>query len=59
MVLLCIRRSDIDADRKVAVLGVMAEIENPDKAHADLAQLARANNIEIIAVGTSGYGSIP
>ena len=51
--------AQIPADRKVAVLGVMAEIENPDKAHADIAQLARANNIEIIAVGTSGYGSIP
>ena len=51
--------AQIPADRKVAVLGVMAEIENPDKAHADIAQLARANNIEIIAVGTSGYGSTP
>jgi UDP-N-acetylmuramoyl-tripeptide--D-alanyl-D-alanine ligase len=35
----------------------MAEIENPEKAYADIAQLARANNIDIIAVGTSGYGT--
>ncbi len=51
--------AQIPADRKVAVLGVMAEIENPEKAYADIARLARANNIEIIAVGTSGYGSTP
>ena len=51
--------AQIPADRKVAVLGVMAEIENPEKAYADIAQLARANNIDIIAVGTSGYGSTP
>lgn len=49
--------AQIPADRKVAVLGVMAEIENPDKAHTDIARLARANNIDIIAVGTSGYGT--
>lgn len=51
--------AQIPADRKVAVLGVMAEIENPELAYTDIARLARANNIEIIAVGTSGYGSTP
>jgi len=49
--------AQIPADRKVAVLGVMAEIENPEKAYTDIARLARANNIDIIAVGTSGYGT--
>jgi len=28
-------------------------------AYTDIARLARANNIEIFAVGTSGYGSTP
>jgi UDP-N-acetylmuramoyl-tripeptide--D-alanyl-D-alanine ligase len=51
--------AQISATRKVAVLGVMAEIENPEMAYTDIARLARANNIEIIAVGTSGYGSTP
>ena len=51
--------AQIPADRKVAVLGVMAEIENPEMAYADIARLARASNIDIIAVGTSGYGSTP
>jgi UDP-N-acetylmuramoyl-tripeptide--D-alanyl-D-alanine ligase len=51
--------AQIPADRKVAVLGIMAEIENADKAHADIARLAQAHNIEVIAVGTSGYGSTP
>ena len=49
--------AQIPADRKVAVLGVMAEIENPEKAYTDIARLARANNIDIIAVGTGGYGT--
>ena len=35
----------------------MAEIENPEMAYTDIARLARANNIDIIAVGTSGYGT--
>ena len=51
--------AQISATRKVAVLGVMAEIENPEMAYTDIARLARANNIEVIAVGTSGYGSTP
>ena len=51
--------AQIPADRKVAVLGVMAEIENPEMAYTDIARLARASNIDIIAVGTSGYGSTP
>ena len=49
--------AQISATRKVAVLGVMAEIENPEMAYTDIARLARANNIDIIAVGTDGYGS--
>ncbi len=49
--------AQISATRKVAVLGVMAEIENPELAYTDIARLARANKIEIIAVGTGGYGT--
>ena len=49
--------AQIPATHKVAVLGVMAEIENPESAYVKIAQLAKAGNIEIIAVGTDGYGS--
>jgi len=49
--------AQISTTRKVAVLGVMAEIENPESAYVKIAQLAKAGNIEIIAVGTDGYGS--
>jgi UDP-N-acetylmuramoyl-tripeptide--D-alanyl-D-alanine ligase len=49
--------AQISATRKVAVLGVMAEIENPESAYVKIAQLAQDGNIEIIAVGTDGYGS--
>ncbi|MSX37553.1 MAG: UDP-N-acetylmuramoylalanyl-D-glutamyl-2, 6-diaminopimelate--D-alanyl-D-alanine ligase, partial [Actinobacteria bacterium] len=49
--------AQISATRKVAVLGVMAEIENPELAYTDIARLARANKIEIIAVGTGGFGT--
>ena len=51
--------AQISATRKVAVLGIMAEIENPEMAYTEIARLARANNIEIIAVGTGGYGVGP
>jgi UDP-N-acetylmuramoyl-tripeptide--D-alanyl-D-alanine ligase len=49
--------AQISATRKVAVLGIMAEIENPESAYAKIAQMAQAGSIEIIAVGTDGYGS--
>ena len=49
--------AQISATRKVAVLGIMAEIENPESAYAKIAHMAQAGNIEIIAVGTDGYGS--
>jgi UDP-N-acetylmuramoyl-tripeptide--D-alanyl-D-alanine ligase len=49
--------AQIPATRKVAVLGIMAEIENPESAYAKIAHVAQVGNIEIIAVGTDGYGS--
>jgi len=49
--------AQIPATHKVAVLGVMAEIENPESAYVKIAQLAQDCNIDIIAVGTDGYGS--
>jgi UDP-N-acetylmuramoyl-tripeptide--D-alanyl-D-alanine ligase len=49
--------AQIPATHKVAVLGVMAEIENPESAYVKIAQLAHDGNIEVIAVGTDGYGS--
>ena len=49
--------AQISATRKVAVLGIMAEIENPESAYAKIAHMAQAGSIEIIAVGTDGYGS--
>jgi UDP-N-acetylmuramoyl-tripeptide--D-alanyl-D-alanine ligase len=49
--------AQIPASHKVAVLGVMAEIENPESAYVKIAQLAQDGNIDIIAVGTDGYGS--
>jgi len=48
--------AQIPATRKIAVLGIMAEIENPESAYAKIARMAQAGNIEIIAVGTDGYG---
>ena len=42
--------------RRVAVLGVMAELADPAADHAAIAQLLRQRNIELIAVGTDNYG---
>ena len=49
----------MDASRRVAVVGLMAEVEHPQAAHADVAQLARHLGIELVAVGTDLYGIEP
>lgn len=52
--------SDLPADRRVAVLGVMAELgEGAEDEHAAIAAEARAAGIEVVAVGTDWYGSAP
>ena len=42
--------------RRIAVLGVMAEIENSASPHTEIAERARELGIEILAVGTEAYG---
>jgi UDP-N-acetylmuramoyl-tripeptide--D-alanyl-D-alanine ligase len=47
------------ASRRVAVLGPMAELDDPVAAHADIGALARGLGVELIAVGTDRYGVDP
>jgi len=47
------------ADRRVAVLGPMAELDDPAGAHAGIAVLVAELGIELIAVGTADYGVDP
>jgi UDP-N-acetylmuramoyl-tripeptide--D-alanyl-D-alanine ligase len=47
------------ATRRVAVLGLMAELDDPGEAHAEIAVLADKLGIELIAVGTDRYGIVP
>jgi UDP-N-acetylmuramoyl-tripeptide--D-alanyl-D-alanine ligase len=47
------------AQRRIAVLGVMAEIEDPVRAHRDIAAYATSLGIEVVAVGTDAYGVQP
>jgi UDP-N-acetylmuramoyl-tripeptide--D-alanyl-D-alanine ligase len=49
----------MDADRRVAVLGLMGEIEDPAPAHREIAGYAVERGIELVAVGTDLYGSSP
>jgi UDP-N-acetylmuramoyl-tripeptide--D-alanyl-D-alanine ligase len=49
----------LPATRRVAVLGVMAEISDAPEAHAAIADHARALGIELVAVGTDLYGVAP
>ena len=44
------------ATRRIAVLGPMAEIDDPEEAHDGVAVHARALGIELVAVGTDAYG---
>ena len=43
----------------MAILGVMAELDDPVAAHAEVASLARRLGIELVAVGTDLYGVAP
>jgi UDP-N-acetylmuramoyl-tripeptide--D-alanyl-D-alanine ligase len=51
--------SVMDAQRRVAVLGVMAELDEPEIQHREVAQLARDLGIELWPVGTELYGIAP
>ena len=48
----------VDAGRRVAVVGLMAELgDDAPRLHAEIAAEARAAGIEVVAVGTDLYGS--
>jgi UDP-N-acetylmuramoyl-tripeptide--D-alanyl-D-alanine ligase len=47
------------AGRRIAVLGVMAELADPQQDHHDIASLLSDNNVELFAVGTDRYGIKP
>ncbi|MGA0710151.1 MAG: UDP-N-acetylmuramoyl-tripeptide--D-alanyl-D-alanine ligase [Ilumatobacteraceae bacterium] len=45
------------ATRRVAVLGVMAELADPERQHVAIASLAAELGIEVVAVDTALYGA--
>ena len=49
----------VDAERRIAVLGLMAELDDPDAAHREVAAYARGLGVALVAVGTDRYGSNP
>jgi UDP-N-acetylmuramoyl-tripeptide--D-alanyl-D-alanine ligase len=49
----------IDASRRIAVLGLMAEIEHPERAHREVIRRADDLGLEVIVVGTDLYGIEP
>jgi UDP-N-acetylmuramoyl-tripeptide--D-alanyl-D-alanine ligase len=51
--------SQISALRRVAIVGVMAELDDPEAAHRRIAALADELGIELIATGTDLYGVAP
>jgi len=49
--------ADLGASRRVAVLGEMAELgDHHDEAHAEIAELARELQVEVVAVAAPAYG---
>ena len=44
------------ASRRIAVLGVMAELSEPERDHSEIAELAKKLGIEVLAIGTDMYG---
>jgi UDP-N-acetylmuramoyl-tripeptide--D-alanyl-D-alanine ligase len=51
--------SSFEADRRIAVLGPMAELDDPAAAHREVAEVASELRIELVAVGTDLYGVEP
>ena len=51
--------ANVDARRRVAVVGLMAELDEPGAAHREIAAHAEALGVELIAVGTDWYGVAP
>ncbi len=51
--------SKISATRRIAVLGVMAELDDPAAGHRQVADDAAERGITLIAVGTDRYGVAP
>jgi UDP-N-acetylmuramoyl-tripeptide--D-alanyl-D-alanine ligase len=49
----------MDARRRVAVLGLMGEIDDPAPAHREIAAHAADLGLELIVVGTDLYGMQP
>ena len=49
----------VEADRRVAVLGLMAELDDPVPAHRAIAARASELGIELIAIDTDRYGIAP
>ena len=49
----------IPARRRIAVVGLMAELDEPETAHRQIAERAAELGIELIAVGTNLYGLDP
>ena len=45
--------------RRIAVLGVMAELADPVAEHGEIATILRDYGIDLIAVGTEMYGVAP
>jgi len=50
---------DLPAQRRVAVIGVMAEISDAPAEHVAIARYAAERGVEVIAVGTELYGTQP
>lgn len=51
--------ASLDARRRLAVVGVMAELSDPEASHHEIADLASRLGVELMAVGTDLYGVQP
>lgn len=51
--------ASLPAARRVAVVGVMAELNDPEAGHRAITEQARQLGIELVAVGTDLYGIDP
>ncbi len=48
--------ANLGLEHKIAVLGEMAEVDDPERAHKYVARLAEEFGIDVVAIGTDLYG---
>jgi UDP-N-acetylmuramoyl-tripeptide--D-alanyl-D-alanine ligase len=49
----------MEADRRIAILGLMGELDDGIEGHREVARIAETLGVQVVAIGTDFYGVRP